>query len=442
MSFCKPYWLILLLCFLCNTASSQHLLITKREGGDLSIKVDSYNKRFISYKSDKKLWFSEISHVVLLEYDHKRDMRLVKILQRKHIPLEMASFESQDSVKKITSVKAKQTPCQLLLNTAKVIYQSGRLHEVPVLLDGCIKNGLRKTEAVEALRLVILSYIYLEEPERADSAMLTLLRLDHTFTPNSETDPAEFRALYLRYRSWYTFAIGLRFGINSTSAIPVTKDYIVNSGPGIYQPQSGYQFDIHSAINVTKRVELEPYIGYSYSSFAFTNDELLQPYSYGGYGAGSINVDLNLSTITIGAISRYRLSGGDNRRLSKKLTTYVGLGLEASIPLEFTATILSYTDGVIRVDPVRAPPQDFLQFMNPLLWSIKPEFSLKYVLGETMIRLYVDYRLGLANALPNGISNYDVSVMYLSPISGFRLESLSFNLGFEYPLFRPKRIIK
>src|SRR5690348_11970776 len=97
--------------------------------------------------------------------------------------------------------RAQLTSCAQTLRLARSTYEQGRLHEVPELLERCLENGFSRQEKVEAYKLLCLSYIYLEEPAKADEAMLDLLRTDHYFEINETTDPAEFVALYKTFRT-------------------------------------------------------------------------------------------------------------------------------------------------------------------------------------------------------------------------------------------------
>ena len=86
---------------------------------------------------------------------------------------------------------AQQTSCAQNLRLARATYEQGRLHEVPTYVQSCIQNGSTQ-EKVEAYKLLCLSYIYLEEPEKADQAMLNILQTDNYFTVDPASDPAEF----------------------------------------------------------------------------------------------------------------------------------------------------------------------------------------------------------------------------------------------------------
>src|SRR5438105_6022452 len=96
---------------------------------------------------------------------------------------------------------AQTTSCSQTLRLARSTYDQGRLHEVATLMEKCLKGGFTQQEKVEAYKLLCLTYLYLEEPEKADDAMLNLLRTDPYFEVNKQVDPAEFIALYRTFRT-------------------------------------------------------------------------------------------------------------------------------------------------------------------------------------------------------------------------------------------------
>src|SRR5688500_5368778 len=56
-----------------------------------------------------------------------------------------------------------QSTCAQTLRLAQSIYDQGRLHELPQLLDNCLKeNQFNDEEKVNAYKLLTLTYIYLE----------------------------------------------------------------------------------------------------------------------------------------------------------------------------------------------------------------------------------------------------------------------------------------
>src|SRR5688572_13888746 len=107
--------------------------------------------------------------------------------------------------------------CTQTLRLAQSTYEQGRLHEVPTILKKCLdEGGFTDTEKVNAYKILINSYIYLEEPELADETMLKLLEADHFFKVNEAVDPAEFIALYKTFRVDPLFRIGFKVGPTAT----------------------------------------------------------------------------------------------------------------------------------------------------------------------------------------------------------------------------------
>src|SRR5690349_4248403 len=97
-----------------------------------------------------------------------------------------------------TSPTQQTANCTQVLRLARAVYEQGRLHELETLLKDCLAGEVGTTngfstvqEKVDAYRLLCLSYIYLEEPTKADEAMQGILDTDHFFAVNP-TDPAEF----------------------------------------------------------------------------------------------------------------------------------------------------------------------------------------------------------------------------------------------------------
>lgn len=114
---------------------------------------------------------------------------------------------------------SQDSKCGQTLRLAQSIYDQGRLHE----LEPIIKKALSDTgnpcflaDQVSLLKLLTLTYIYLEEPAKADDSMLKLLEADHYFELNPAVDPAEFVALYNTFRTNPIYRIGAKLGVNAS----------------------------------------------------------------------------------------------------------------------------------------------------------------------------------------------------------------------------------
>ncbi|HEY8402508.1 MAG TPA: hypothetical protein VIK89_14670, partial [Cytophagaceae bacterium] len=110
-------------------------------------------------------------------------------------------------------VKAQSTEnnCTQTLKKAQNTYDQGRIFEIADMLQPCIENGFTKEEKTSAYYLLTLTYLYFNEREKAEKAMLEFLKLNPEY--EIKNDPAEFVNLYNSFRTTPAFLIGGRAGI-------------------------------------------------------------------------------------------------------------------------------------------------------------------------------------------------------------------------------------
>lgn len=117
-----------------------------------------------------------------------------------------------------TGAFAQNSSCAQAVRLAQSVYDQGRLHELEDLITKAIGSQAApcgQAEQVSLLKLLTLTYIYLEEPEKADATMLKLLQTDNYFKINTAVDPAEFVALYNTFRTHEIYRIGAVLGVNA-----------------------------------------------------------------------------------------------------------------------------------------------------------------------------------------------------------------------------------
>ena len=84
-----------------------------------------------------------------------------------------------------------QDVCTRNLQEAQESFNEGRFIEVDTLLRKCIKSGFTKQERIEALELLALSKLYMDDMENADSIYLELLAIDPEHVVNPLIDPPD-----------------------------------------------------------------------------------------------------------------------------------------------------------------------------------------------------------------------------------------------------------
>jgi hypothetical protein len=163
-----------------------------------------------------------------------------------------------------------QSTCTQTLRTARSTYDLGRLHDLPGLLEDCLKNGFTNQEKTEAYKLLTLTYIYLEEPAKADEAMLDLLRTDPYFQINKEVDPAEFISLYKTFRTNPVYRLGLNIGVNASQP-NVTSAIEATDGEASYTYKISFQFGANMEIPLSDKFTLNPSLLFQQKSFSYSN---------------------------------------------------------------------------------------------------------------------------------------------------------------------------
>ena len=105
--------------------------------------------------------------------------------------------------------------CVQNIEIAQQRYDEGRIQDIQPLLTDCLNKGTyTKAEKSQVLRLMTLSYIFLEDEENAEATMLRLIQENHEFQVNAAIDPTEFINLHEQFRYKPVFNIGARYIFN------------------------------------------------------------------------------------------------------------------------------------------------------------------------------------------------------------------------------------
>lgn len=328
------------------------------------------------------------------------------------------------------------------LRLAQSIYEQGRLHEIPDLLSDAKMVGFSKAERVSAYRLLTLSYIYLEEPEKADVAMQKLLQTDHFFEPNANVEPAEFMGLYKTFRTKPVFSGGLKFGGNFTT--PFLSDiYYVSAtapGKGKYAPGFGFQigvvfekeFFVNSRNKFLRRITFAPEAIYMGRTFDYTNPDVFTSIATGASAADQV-ITVKQQWLDINAIFQLKLNK------SNALSIYTGLGPGISYLLGASNTMV--TTRASSVGVVSGPDVDFKDSYKTLVPSatglagVKLKFGDFYIVGE----LKVQY--SFLNPVDNSARSVpDAAFGYAYVLPNYKPLNLTANIGFIIPYFNPIKL--
>ncbi|HEU5289112.1 MAG TPA: porin family protein [Cyclobacteriaceae bacterium] len=326
--------------------------------------------------------------------------------------------------------------CVQTLRLARATYEQGRLHEIEGQLKGCLEGGFTKDQKqlkVEGYKLLCLSYIYLEEPEKANEAMLNILRADHDFQINPAVDPAEFVGLYNTFRSKPMFSIGAMFGPNATLPA-VTENYAVSgssSGQGKYSPKVNIQIGLVFEKQLFGKFTAAPEISLSNRAFTYSNSNLFKNDSSQNSVASQTG-EIQQTWLDLNLLMQYKLGMG-------ALNSYVSFGPNVGMLTKATNTVETNYSSTGQV--TSGSPLDITDNYNKLGFSLIGTAGIKYKFGAIYITANVRYQFGLSKIVnedkrshPEGTSDY-----VLGP-NIYSQQNAAFLVGFVYPIFKPKKL--
>ncbi|MFM9837274.1 MAG: porin family protein [Cyclobacteriaceae bacterium] len=325
--------------------------------------------------------------------------------------------------------------CSQTLRLARSTYDQGRLHELPKLMEKCLANtgadGFTKQERVEAYKLLTMAFIYLEEPEKADSSMLLLLHTDPYFKLNENVDPAEFIGLYKTFRTRPVFRLGVKFGVNATQP-NVSSFNPITDGSAKYDSKIGIGGGFIGELPINDKLTLSAELLFQQKSFTNT--------TISTYTTSSGPVDFSTSTgtesqswLSLPILAQYQLI------YKKRLEPFVVGGVSADFLLNST------TQGERRrVENQSIDVKSFslsaqrekLNISVVLGAGVKTRIATGYLIADVRY----SYGLTKVNSLSTLYDNQYLLFDYGLMDGIFNLNSLYFNVGYVQNFFNPKKL--
>lgn len=335
--------------------------------------------------------------------------------------------------------------CAQTLRLARATYEQGRLHEIESQLKSCLEDGGfskgEKQLRVEAYKILCLSFIYLEEPQKADEAMLNLKRTDPYYRPNPEVDPAEFVALYNSFREEPIYRYGFKVGGNFSR--PNVKELITavelandSEFKALFALQLGFSFDLPITLLKQDRWTLHGELLYLQNRFEIDQKE--PPFNPNENGdENTPNAFEGLETqnrIALPVTLEYKLIDKEK----SKYEPYVGLGVSTDYLFSSSLTAQKVKSSSF----VPAKNEDLNPQREKLNLSALATAGVKIPSGPGYLVFEVRYAHGLTNisspetALANQFLALDYG--YVDPI--YNLSSVSFAASFVFNKFNPKKL--
>ena len=333
------------------------------------------------------------------------------------------------------------TSCAQNLLDAQALFAAGKLNQVPAKIEGCLREGFTKPEKVQAYKLLSVTYTYLEEYDKADEAVLNLLKLEKEYRVNPEIDPTEFIKLYQKFRTYPIFQVGLKLGINNPWMI-IGHTYETSSEPGanagVYTMKNGLNAGIEFEIplrSLSENFEICPSLNFSQKSIDIL-DSMTTSYSSASFGSiGSFQGTESQTWIELPVLARYIFH-------YHGLKPFVELGpsfnylLNAQIKNPFASSNGS---------PPKSNNFSIMTIRNQYNYAVQIGAGMKFdiPMAEVVIKANFNYalnQLNVRNIPPSDPENIFANFGYRDP--DFRLNYFSLTIGYIYKVYKPKKIFE
>jgi hypothetical protein len=338
--------------------------------------------------------------------------------------------------------------CTQTLRLAQTTYENGRLHLMEEILKKCLdEDGFNQEERRQAYKLLVQSYIYLEEPDAADAAMLKLLSTDQFFRPNPDVDPAEFVSLYNRFRTDPLFRWGLKLGPAINGQVSLTQWGVGgdSEGTGKFGPvitfSMGLVFEKDFLEN--KRLTIAPELAYAVrgfqeSSTVFDSDVVE---SASEQVPTNLDIVIKRKSFDFNPLVKWWLAKEPEKR-DQKVEPYLigGPGISFLTNATFEDAKLERTSGS---GTNTGPSINIPEMFKPVSLSAIVGGGARIRLSSVFVHLDARFDFGLTKVIdPDGRTNAETAFDFAWVPNDMKMNMVTINLALMVAQFSPKKLIK
>lgn len=336
---------------------------------------------------------------------------------------------------------SQNATCAQTLRLARATYEQGRLHEIEGQLKTCLESGFGKEDKAlktEGYRILCLSYIYLEEPEKADDAMLKLKQNDPYYAPNPQVDPAEFVALYNTFRALPIFRIGAKLGVDACMPNVVEAATAGELADGSkYSPLIGIHFGFTADLPIKPRLTIHGELLYSQKRFKLTQVFDRQQDVLTGEPLQNVTEGIEQQTwLSLPLLLEYKpLNPKSN--FDKKFNPYISGGIAVDYNLSAKITAEQLRD---QASAIQEKSYDVER--NPINISAVAAMGSKIRVGGGYIVAEVRFLYGITkvSSKEDAYANQEITweITYADPV--FKINSLEISAAYIQNIFNPKKL--
>lgn len=328
------------------------------------------------------------------------------------------------------SVSNAQNSCSQTLKEAQKSYELGQLNNIPQKLEGCMGSGFSKIEKQQAYRLIILTYLFLDEYTQAEKWMNDLLVFEPDYKPNTTLDPIEYINLYNVFRVEPVISFGVMIGLNRTGPNVLHKYGVGNTDakPSKYNP--GMNFNISAIADVLIYRSLFATVE---GSLVFRNYNSSSSLLY----ASETTSSENQTWVDVPLTLKYVFGKG-------KFKPFVRAGGVANLILSSNAQLIRKVEGTTQ-NEYAGPNVDLTSQRNTLNVGAVVGLGFTYKIGYGFLIFDARYIYGFSNItnISKRYSNFNSQLTnYGYMDSDLSLNSIQVSLGYMYSLYKVKKLKK
>ncbi|MBI1769317.1 MAG: PorT family protein [Bacteroidetes bacterium] len=332
-----------------------------------------------------------------------------------------------------TAGLSQSADCEQTLNQASAEFDAGRFYNLPGILKPCLDNGFSKEQKVRSYLLLTQSYLILNDPIAAENSYLQLLTADPEFVTNPSRDPVDVYYLSKKFTTTPVFTPSFRAGINTS--LPRTI-YSINTIASPTNDENvykiGYQLGGALDWNLNERWSICFGLGYSRRLFKV---------NLSNADAGMKNTFIEKQDwIDIPVFVKYSDDSGRVRPF-----VYAGISANLLLGAKLSAEAIDFNSPSTGVQQVSQGPDVPITYKrNFFNRSVVIGGGAKYKVAKNFLFVDVRYLMGLNNIAKNTYTDSNgqfdkllADYPYASDL--FRLDNLSFTIGYIKPLYDPRK---
>lgn len=322
------------------------------------------------------------------------------------------------------------TSCSQSLKEAQKAYEKGNIELIKSKIENCVSSTeYSKIEQMQAYRLMILSFLYLDDQTNAEKWMNDLLIFEPDYKPNKLLDPIEYIKLFESYNVFPWISVGLSVGVNAS--VPRTVwSYNLGLSDGNTTTKNKNGFSINfggiADFNIYKKI-------------FFTTEILLVTRSMqsekAAFPNSKIIVNENQTFLEAPLSLKYVIGNG-------KIKPFLRLGVSLSLNLSANQSLNRVKTDIDATPEFSGPVVDVKGSRNVLNVFALAGAGIMYKIGYGNLFVDIRYMYGMSNFTKQS-ARYESFNSRLTSYGfiddDFAINSIQLSTGYIYSFYKVKK---